>query len=273
MKQESWRVGALVAVAAGACGLLLWRGPMTQDSVLPGYHDFADQRTLWGIPNFWNVATNGAFLLAAVWGARALRLSAAFEEIWERQAFGIMLAGVALVAAGSGYYHWRPDDGSLFWDRLPMAVVFTSLLAATVGERLSARWGRRMLYPAVAAGVVSVLVWRWTGDLRLYLLAQFGAVLGIPLLMLLFPARYTGGAGVAAMVALYALALAFDRMDGQLAAFLPLGGHPFKHIAAAAAMFCYLRSVAGRRELPRRPERWRTSRGSRWPAACPCGRS
>ncbi len=37
----------------------------------PAYHAFAGRRTLFGVPNFWNVATNALFLLVALYGVQA----------------------------------------------------------------------------------------------------------------------------------------------------------------------------------------------------------
>src|SRR5215471_16952683 len=34
---------------------------------IPNYFDFADQRSLFGVPNFWNVASNLPFLFVACW--------------------------------------------------------------------------------------------------------------------------------------------------------------------------------------------------------------
>ena len=43
-------LAALIGVVALLTFLLL--PPISQD---PGYHNFADHRTIWGVPNFWNV--------------------------------------------------------------------------------------------------------------------------------------------------------------------------------------------------------------------------
>src|SRR5262249_37609396 len=65
--------------------------------------NFADQRTLSGVPNFFNVVSNLPFLLVALWGLRALRRPLAFRESWERTAHAVLLGGVALTAIGSPY--------------------------------------------------------------------------------------------------------------------------------------------------------------------------
>jgi hypothetical protein len=215
------------------------------------YHNFADRRTILGIPNFWNVVTNLPFLAVAVWGLPALASRAAFVERWERAAYAILLLGVALVAFGSGYYHSNPESATLVWDRLPMTVVFMSLLAATIGERTIMSVGKWLLVPLLAAGIGAVAWWAVTGDLRAYGLVQFYPVAALPLMLGLFPPRYTGTRGLWAMVGFYALAKILESFDGLIAAVLSTGGHPWKHLAAAAAMGCYVKTVAGRSAIPR----------------------
>jgi hypothetical protein len=95
--------------------------------------------------------------------------------------------------------------------------------------------------------VASVLLWKWTGDLRPYVLVQFYPMLAVPLLLLLFPPRYTGAAGLWGMIALYVVAKALELADAQIGAMIATGGHPWKHVAAAAAMACYTGTVRARR--------------------------
>jgi len=218
--------------------------PVYQD---PLYHSFADNRTLLGVPNFWNVFSNVAFLLAAIWGVRALvSHGAAFTEQWERVAYATLLFGTAAVAAGSSYYHLHPDNQTLFWDRLPMTVVFMSLVATTLGERISMQAGKWSLAPLILLGVVSVFVWRWTGDLRLYGLIQFGSMLLIPVLVITCPARYTGSERLWFLVIFYGLAKVAELLDHEIGAVIATGGHPWKHLAAACAIFCYIDAVVRR---------------------------
>jgi hypothetical protein len=239
-------VAALAILCAASLAILLFLPPVLQD---PNYHNFADRRTLLGIPNFWNVVSNAAFLAAAAFGIRALRSRSAFTESWERHAFSVLLAGTVMVAFGSAYYHLRPDSATLFWDRLPMTLVFMSLFAATIGERIGLRIGRRCLLPLLALGVTSVAYWKITGDLRLYGIVQFYPMIAIPLLLILLPPRYSGSAGLFATIALYGIAKLLELFDRQLAAIAPTGGHPWKHLAAAAALLCYVMTVARRRPL------------------------
>ena len=54
----------LVLMVASLVGLLLLP-PISQDQ---NYHDFADQRTILGIPHFWNVVSNLPFIAVGVAG-------------------------------------------------------------------------------------------------------------------------------------------------------------------------------------------------------------
>jgi hypothetical protein len=236
-------VAALAILFAASLAILLFLPPVFQD---PSYHNFAARQTLLGIPNFWNVVSNAAFLGAAAFGVRALRSSFAFMEPWERHAFGVLLAGTVMVAFGSAYYHLRPNSATLFWDRLPMTLVFMSLFASTIGERIGLRIGRLCLLPLLALGVMSVVCWKITGDLRLYGIVQFYPMIAIPLLLILLPPRYSGSAGLFATIALYGIAKLLELFDWQLTSIVSAGGHPWKHLAAAASLLCYVMTV-GRR--------------------------
>jgi hypothetical protein len=154
-QQWNRRVLVLAAVAAVSLLTLPFLPPIPQDQA---YHGFADQRTVLGIPNFWNVVSNLPFLVI---GAAGLRLGGSLSV-------RVIFLGIFLVAFGSAYYHWNPSDASLIWDRLPITLGFMAILANQIEERVSAKAGALLLWPLIALGLASLLVWRWTGDLRLY---------------------------------------------------------------------------------------------------------
>jgi len=85
--------------------------------------------------------------------------------------------GVTLTCFGSAYYHLSPNSDRLMWDRLPMSIAFTSLLAAVIAERINVKAGLVSLLPLVAVGVASVIYWHLgeqsgVGDLRPYVLVH-----------------------------------------------------------------------------------------------------
>jgi Ceramidase len=204
--------------------------PLLQDQ---NYHQFADQRELFGIPNFWNVVSNLPFI--AIGAAGLLR--------FHRDAISVVLfSGIFLTGFGSSYYHWNPNDVTLFWDRLPMTLCFAAILSAVVEERVDAKAGVVLLRPLLAIGIFSLLLWRWTDDLRLYAWAQFFPFLVLVLILRLFPPKYTGSYYWLAAAALYALAKLLEFLDAQIYSVGSIvSGHTLKHLAAAAASFAILR--------------------------------
>ena len=212
--------------------------PLLQDQ---SYHQFADQRELFGVPNFWNVASNLPFIAVGAIGlAQSRRDATTF----------VLFAGIFLTGFGSSYYHLDPNDDTLFWDRLPMTLCFAAILAAVVEERVDAKAGAMLLRPLLAIGIFSLLLWRWTDDLRLYAWAQFFPFLALVLILSLFPAKYTGTSYWVSAAALYALAKLLEYYDHAVYSFGGiLSGHTLKHLAAAAACFAILRLFQVRRPL------------------------
>ena len=214
------------------------------------YHDFADQRTLLGVPHALNVVSNLGFLIVGVVGLRRVSKSgASFVDARERWPYGVFFASLVGVGIGSAHYHLAPSHGSLFWDRLPMSLAFMSLLSAVLVERLGPRVGLR-LFPCLAAvGPFSVVYWilserAGVGDLRLYGLMHFYPMLLIPLLLWLFAPRYTRGGDLLWVLALYATALAAERLDHEVfAAGGWVSGHTVKHVLAAVAAGWLLRML------------------------------
>ena len=215
---------------------LLLLPPILQDQ---DYHQFADVRALFGIPNVWNVISNLPFVVIGAVGLAQCRDDAATIIIF----FGILLTGF-----GSSYYHWSPNDDTLFWDRLPMALAFMAILANAVAERLSAKAGAILLWPLLAIGVFSLLVWRWNGDLRLYGWVQFFPLLALPLMFLLLPPKYTGTLYWIVAAALYALAKVLEHFDDAIYSIGHfVSGHTLKHLVAATACLVVLRYFQTRR--------------------------
>ena len=87
------------------------------------------------------------------------------------------------------------------------------------------------------------------GDLRPYGLVQFGSMVLVPLILVLFPARYTGTAYLWLSLGWYALAKVFEYFDHGLLALTGVSGHTWKHLASAASAYWILRMLARRRPL------------------------
>jgi Ceramidase len=216
----------LFTAAAGLAVLafFIFVPPIAQDQT---YHFFADIRTVWGIPNFWNVVSNLPFAAVGILGLWKLHTS--FDRV--------LFTGVLLTFFGSSYYHLAPSDSRLVWDRLPMTLVFMALLACVVSGEKDSRSTRWLLVLLAACGVASVLWWSIANDLRPYVLVQFGPLLIlIPALWFVRDARY-----LSAVLGFYALAKAAEFWDRAIFSGLPISGHSIKHVMAAIATYFILR--------------------------------
>lgn len=204
------------------------------------YHDFADQRPLLGVPHCLNVLSNLPFIVVGIVGIFwLLKNRALFAAPWELGACFVLFAFVAMTGFGSAYYHSQPNNATLYWDRLPLTVVFMTFFALVLAERVGPRLGPWLWPPLVFAGVFGVTYWHWTelqgaGDIRLYAFVQFFPLLLIPILLLAFPARYYRTADLFAILGWYGLAKALELADGFIySAGGVVSGHTFKHLVAA----------------------------------------
>ena len=152
-------IGLLVA---GLLGLLAL-DPIPQS---PDYHRFADTRSLFGIPNFNDVASNAGFAVVGILGIVVVsgrRSRVVFAERSDAWPYLVFFIGVALVSAGSAYYHWPPSNGRLLWDRLPMSIAFMAFCSAIIADRIDAKAGNVWLLPVlIGLGLVSLVYWNWT---------------------------------------------------------------------------------------------------------------
>lgn len=232
-----WRESLIALVSLIAVSAVFSFPAIPQD---PAYHDFADDRTLFGVPNFWNVVSNAAFLLVGMMGLRKL-FSGALPAA-ARQPYLVFCIGIVLVSLGSAYYHLDPSPQSLVWDRLPMTMAFMAIFSMVVGDRASEKLGARLLWPLVLAGVASVTYWFWSevqgsGDLRPYVIVQFLPMMIIPMLLLMYSGRHMLAVFLWATLLTYASAKVAEYYDPAIFEWLGFwSGHTVKHLLSALAV-------------------------------------
>jgi hypothetical protein len=218
------------------------------------YHAFADDRVLFGIANFWNVATNAMFLIpgiAGLWTLRSNDHPGILPGLFP--AYHILFAGILLTAFGSAWFHLAPNNGTLFWDRLPMTIAFMPLVAIIVGEHISVSLGKRLLWPLLAIGAASIFYWDYSeshnaGDLRLYGLVQFLPMLLIPAILLIYQSVFDQTRFIWFVFLLYALAKVFEQLDGTIYNLGELiSGHSIKHVSAAIGPLVLIHGFKKRR--------------------------
>ena len=216
------------------------------------YHNFADQRCLiCCVPNSFDVLSNVPFLVVALFGLDhcsngnngfVARLFGVPPPVFispdtERPLWLLYFVGVGLVSVGSAYYHWKPNNARLVWDRLPMTIAFMAVLSNVIEETTNLATPL-LVVSLVLVGAGSVFYWHVTDDLRPYAMVQFYSLALLPLLMLLFPSQYSGAMpGYLASLLFYIAAKFTEAKDKQIfeATGRRVSGHTLKHLLAGIA--------------------------------------
>ena len=246
-----WRIGLIVFVTvATIVGYWSAYGPWPQPL---DYHNFADRRSLLGVPHSCNVLSNLPFVIVGLWGLAFMasarsRRPETFVEASEGLPYWTYFIGLLLTGIGSSYYHANPSNATLVWDRLPLTIAFMGMFTAILAERVHPWCARWLLGPLVALGAGSVFYWDWTDDLRPYLTVQFFPLIALALMLLVYPSRYTGSADLAASLGCYVLAKVMELLDGQIyTASGFVSGHTLKHLIAGLAAWFILHMLQVRK--------------------------
>src|SRR6476660_5576167 len=219
----------LYVISIAAVVICLFFEPVPQPQA---YHHFADTKTRFSIPNFWNVFSNVPFVIIGFIGwlmaKSRMRYGLKPNYCW-------FFTGIFLTGFGSGYYHWHPDNATLVWDRLPMAISFMSFLSIIIGEFIDANAGKKLLYPLLVIGLASIANWVMTDDLRMYGLVQFLPIVLILIILFVSKKERAYKKYFWLIIVFYAIAKFLESYD-QLVYDITLqnmSGHALKHFAAA----------------------------------------
>ncbi|MGB0934954.1 MAG: alkaline phytoceramidase [Alphaproteobacteria bacterium] len=223
--------------------IVLWTFPAIPQDL--SYHMFADRRTLHGIPHFWNVVSNIPIFLVGVY-TLVSRFSSGKEVLaGESYLWRLWTVLAIAVAVGSTYYHTEPENQTLIWDRLPIAMLAVVLLAYFIMDRVNNEVGLKALPLLLLLGGASVIYWGYTelmgaGDLRPYILVQYGSIVMVLALMVAFGSRYTHSWLLVVGLGWYGVAKVFEILDHEIYRYLEfqISGHTLKHFSVAAALAC-----------------------------------
>ncbi len=217
------------------------------------YHNFADRRCFFSICNFFDVFTNFAFFVPSILGIqftiKKWNDNELFSCSFERWIRLIFFATIFLVAFGSAYYHINPNNKTLIWDRLPMAIGFMAIFTIIISIYIDrSRKKIKVIFILLQfVGVFSVLYWAYTeslgiGDLRLYALVQYLPLIIIPIIVAL---NYKNNNSETKVVYIlltlifYIIAKILEIGDNFIFELLGniISGHSLKHIFSATAVF------------------------------------
>ena len=211
-----------------------------------GYHDFADQRTLLGLPHALDVLSNLPFAVMGAWGLWWLR-RVPLDRLGTAQRGLAVLFFVGLMATEfcSSGYHLDPHDAGLCIDRVGMSLAFAGLLGLAAADRISARAGVALAaLVAVAAPATALVAWLG-GNMTPWAVLQGGGLVLLAALALRRPQPRALGFSIIGVIAFYAVAKALELADAPVFALTQqlISGHSAKHLVAALAAWPVVRAL------------------------------
>jgi len=191
MNQRSIISSSLGQISIIIISIIIYFGFVPDIKQDQAYHNFADQRSYYGVSNYSNVITNVVFFVVGMWGIielylitnRSYFLNDRYELFKNFIMQLIFFLSVAFTCTGSAYYHIMPNNSTLVWDRLPMSVAFMSLLCIILENHktIPNNIFTKLLF--ISVGVASVFWWSIYDDLKPYILVQFGSILCVLVLL------------------------------------------------------------------------------------------
>ena len=206
------------------------------------YHNFADQRVLFGVNNAFDTLSNLAFIIVGILGLvnfynnQYIKISNSFSVILNLFFISIILTGL-----GSSFYHLSPNDFTLVFDRLAMSLVFASILAMLAYLKISPRFGLHTLAELLILAPLTVLIWNYNGNLTPYVVLQFGGIILVILTLLLTKTRMQGPC-FTSLIILYGAAKLVEFYDEKIFNLSQnlISGHTLKHLIAALAVIIFV---------------------------------
>lgn len=240
-----YKISFLLAVTCAGLIAAYLIPPLAQD---PSYHNFADQRTLHGVANYWNSLSNLLFILIGLFGLYSSSRTLPHSPIDKLQTmYTLFFTGAILVGFGSAFYHLNPSNDTLVWDRLPMTISFMTFFSIIIAQYISLKAGKLIFYPMLVVGVIAVLYWHKTeqlavGDIRPYAVIQFLPMILIPFILVLFGKSQQYTSYIWAVLIAYLLSKLSENFDMQIYEYTThISGHSLKHlIASSGVLFFYL---------------------------------
>ncbi len=236
-----WRGHALGLFALGPVLALALMSPVIRG---PGFHRYADDRALLGVPNAGDVVSNLPFVVVGLAGLALVRRAHGLP----RALVALFFVSVAGIGLGSAAYHAAPGDVTLALDWMPIVLTLAFLVSLLLADRVDRRTGTlaAVVLPAIAIGAV---LWWWGGggtaggDMRWYAGLQLSMVVAVPVIVAMYPRGRLAARYLLLGVACFVLARLTNAADASLLATTGVSGHSLKHVVAAAATGCVYLAV------------------------------
>ena len=177
----------------------------------PEYHNFADKRTFLGIPNAMDVLSNIAILIPALYLLQRKKTNMS----------NLLILHIILLSVASSYYHLNPSDETIFADFLMIAASSMIILIIISDTEYGL-----LLY---SYAIFSILYWKYTGDLRFYILI----LIGVPLYIVIKYYKNIGLRNYLYIIVIMCILLRISEHNDHLVYKLTnyqISGHTLKHI-------------------------------------------
>lgn len=215
----------------------------------PSFHEYADARAFFGIPNAGDVLSNLPFVVVGIAGLLAARTVVGLP----RGLVALFFAGILAIGLGSGAYHLHPIDATLAFDWLPIVLALAWLSAMLLADRVDPRAGKIAAVVLPLAAIGSVLWW-WGGggtsaggDMRWYAFLQLTFVGLVPVILLLYPSGRLARTPLLLGVGCFIAARLMQSADERVLEATGVSGHTMKHLVAGLAAYFVLRAVRSAR--------------------------
>ncbi len=237
LKPLSILLGFLIFMC-GFAGLIWSKLPIADP---PSYFDFVDKRSFLGIDNTFDVISNLGFLVIAIYGFLLIRKNKKLSK--EYLIMGLILSSAILLTfVGSSYFHLLPNPQRLFWDRLPMTLIFGAMISLLIMDRIDRSIGVIVASILIPLSALSAIGWHlgWF-TLRPYIVLQLGSLVFVFLIALLRPKGLISNSAVWWSLGFYSLAKILEAFDIQVFELTSaVSGHSLKHLVAAVALIHFL---------------------------------
>ena len=212
------------------------------------YHNFADERVLFGVNNAFDTLSNLAFIIVGAFGLfnfynnQYIKISNSFSVI-----LNLFFTSIILTGLGSSFYHLSPNDFTLVFDRLALTLVFTFILAMLANVRISERSGFHTLAELIILAPLTVLIWNYNGNLTPYAVLQFGGIILVILTLILTKASKPSPC-FTSLIIIYGFAKIAEFYDEKIFTLSQnlISGHTLKHLISAIAVIVFISRLKGK---------------------------
>jgi len=147
-----------------------------QISLRNNYHNFADQRNFFNIPNFFNIISNLFIYIPIHYIIQNRENTNKFNMI------DILIINILCIIITSIYYHINPNDNTIIFDKI--SIVSTIITVCIIILKIENNIIRIILY---IIGILSVIYWIKKDNLLFYIIL----IIGVPIYICYKLYKYT----------------------------------------------------------------------------------